>query len=109
LVDLVEDGRAVRLGELLRDPADRDKRLPCVPLVMESGGEVTVMPVMSTQVKPCDQILFCGAHRVPRLLDAALNNEYTLRYLISGVDETRSVALRWVSGMFPRSKSIGNR
>jgi len=109
LVDLVEDGWSVSLEELLRDPADRDKRLPCVPLVMESDGEVTVMPVMSTPVKPCDQILFCGAHRVPRLLDATLNNEYTLRYLISGVDETRSVALRWVSGMFPRSKSITGR
>ncbi len=109
LADLVEDGRAVSLGELLRDPTDRGKRLPCVPLVMESDGEVTVMPVMSTPVKPGDQILFCGAHRVPRLFDATLNNEYTLRYLISGVDETRSVALRWVSGMFLRSKSITDR
>jgi Trk K+ transport system NAD-binding subunit len=109
LAGLVEDGRAVSLGELLRDPTDRDKRLPCVPLVMESGGEVTVMPVISTPVKLGDQILFCGAHHVPHLLDATLNNEYTLRYLISGVDETRSVALRWVSGMFLRSKSITDR
>ncbi len=109
LLDFVEDGRSVSLGELLGDPADRDKRLPCVPLVMESGGEVTVMPVMSTPVKLGDQILFCGAHRAPRLVDAALNNEYTLRYLTSGVDETRSVALRWVSGMFLRSKAITDR
>ncbi len=98
LVSLVEDGRAVTLGEILRDPANRDRRLACVPLVIESGGEVTVMPGMSTPVKPGDQILFCGAHRVPRLLDATLHNEYTLRYLISGVDETRSVVLRWVLG-----------
>ena len=98
LVSLVEDGRAVSLGELLRDPADRDKRLPCVPLVMESGGEVTVMPDMSAPVKLSDEILFCGAHHVPALLDATLNNEYTLRYLISGVDETRSIVLRWVLG-----------
>ena len=98
LAGLVEDGRAVSLGELLRDPTDRDKRLPCVPLVIESGGEVTVMPVLSTPVKLGDQILFCGAYHVPHLLDATLSNEYTLRYLISGVDETRSVVLRWVLG-----------
>jgi Trk K+ transport system NAD-binding subunit len=109
LVGLVDDGRSVSLGELLRDPVDRDKRLPCVPLVIESAGEVTVMPGMSTPVKPRDQILLCGTHRVPHLLDATLNNEYTLRYLISGVDETRSVALRWVLDMFLRSKAITGR
>jgi hypothetical protein len=98
LVSLVESGRTVSLGELLRDPADRNKRLPCVPLVIESGGEVTVMPGMSMPVKPQDKILFCGARRAPGLLDATLNNEYTLRYLMSGVDETRSVVLRWVLG-----------
>jgi hypothetical protein len=59
---------------------------------------VTVMPGMSTPVKPGDQILLCGTRRVPHLLDASLNNQYTLRYLISGVDETRSVVLRWVLG-----------
>ena len=109
LVDRVEDGRSVSLGELLRDPVDRDKRLPCVPLVIKSGGEVTVMPGMSTPVKPFDQILFCGTHRVPHLLDATLNNEYTLRYLISGLDETRSVVLRWMLGRFSRSNAITGR
>jgi hypothetical protein len=98
LAGLVEDGCTVSLGELLRNPADRDRRLPCVPLVMDSGGEVTVMPTMSTPVKLSDKFLFCGARQVPALLDATLNNEYTLRYLISGVDETRSVVLRWVLG-----------
>ena len=96
LINLVENGHSVSLGDLLRDPADRDRRLSCVPLVIESAGEVDVLPAMSTPVKPGDQILFCGTQRVPHLLDATLCNEYTLRYLMSGVDETRSVALRWV-------------
>jgi len=109
LVNLVEDGRSVTLGELLRDPANRNRRLPCVPLVIESGGEVTVMPELSTPVKQRDQVLFCGTHRVPNLLDATLNNEYTLRYLISGVDETRSVALRWLLGKFRAPAAITDR
>ena len=105
LIGLVEDGHPLSLGELLRDPADRGKRLPCVPLVIESAGTVTLMPDMSTPVNPCDQVLFCGAHRVAHLLDATLNNEYTLRYLISGTDETRSVFLRWISDRYPGSSS----
>ncbi len=50
-----------------------------------------------------------GSDRVSRVLDAALNNEYTPRYLISGVDEAGSIALGWVSGSFLRSKSITER
>ena len=105
LISLVEDGHSVSLGELLRDPADRDERLPCVPLVIESAGEVTLMPDMSTPVNPSDQVLFCGTHRVSHLLDATLHNEYTLRYLISGSDETRSVVLRWISEKYSGSSS----
>ena len=91
---------------MLRDPADRDNRLSCVPLVIESAGEVNVLPDMSTTVKPGDQILFCGTQHVPHLLDATLCNEYTLRYLMSGVDETRSVALRWVLGKTTHSRAM---
>jgi hypothetical protein len=43
------------------------------------------------------------------VLDATLNDQNTLRYLISGLDETGSIALGRVSGMFLRSKSITDR
>lgn len=109
LLDIIEDGRSVSLGELLRDPVDRENRLPCVPLVIESGGEVSVLPDMSTPVRPGDQVLLCGRRRVPQLLDATMHNEYTLRYLISGVDETRSLALRWIMQRLPHSRAVTSR
>ncbi len=31
------------------------------------------------------------------MLDATLNNEHTLRYLITGVDEPRGTVMRWLS------------
>lgn len=103
LMDFVEEGRSVSLEGLLRDPSDRARRLPAVPLVIESSGEVTVMPTLSTPVTPGDAILFCGTDRVPHLLDATLHNHYTLRYLITAVEEPRSLALRWVRSRFSRS------
>jgi hypothetical protein len=86
----------VRLGDLLRDPTDRNRGLACVPLVAQSAGEETVMPGNDYAVRPGCRILFCGTPRAQWLLDSTLNNEYTLRYLITGVDEPRGLLLRWL-------------
>ena len=86
----------VSLGDLLRDPTDRNRRLACVPLVAQSPGEETVMPDTGYVVRPGCRILFCGTPRARWLLDSTLNNEYTLRYLATGVDEPRGLFLRWL-------------
>ena len=88
--------REVRLGDLLRDPVDRNRHLACVPLVAQSGGEETVMPDAGYAVRPGCRILLCGTPRAQWLLDSTLNNEYALRYLATGVDEPRGLFLRWL-------------
>ena len=95
LLNTVEGGQEVALGDILRDPVDRNKHLACVPLVMRSGQELNVMPALTTVVQPGEQILFCGTASSLRLLDATLNNEYTLRYLISGIDQPRGYVMQW--------------
>lgn len=96
VVRLVEEGRRVTLGDLLRDPGDRSQRLDCVPLVLNSDGRMRVLPEPATPVRPGDQILFCGSPRAARLLDASMNNEYTLAYLMTGLDEPRGYAMKWL-------------
>jgi len=98
LVRMSISGRRVCLGDLLRDPVDRDGHLACLALVIVSGEKTVVMPDDSQSVRPGDQVLFCGSSRAVRLLDATLNNEYTLRYLMTGRDEIRSTVLRWLFG-----------
>ena len=61
------------------------------------GGKPLVMPPLTTPVRPGDQILFCGTAQAMRLLDATLNNEYTLRYLITGRDEPRGYVMQWLT------------
>ncbi len=95
LLNTVEGGQEVALGDILRDPVDRNRHLACVPLVMRSGQELNVMPALTTVVQPGEQILFCGTASSLRLLDATLNNEYTLRYLISGIDQPRGYVMQW--------------
>ena len=100
LIDLVQGGQRVTLGDLLRDPADRTQSLNCVPLVIDSGHKPVVMPALTTHVRAGDQILFCGTPKALRLLDATLNNEYTLHYLITGREEPRGYLMQWLTRKF---------
>ncbi len=94
---VMRDGTAISLDDILRDPENRDRRLACLPLVVESGGDPVVMPASTTTVRLGDRILFCGTPRAVRLLEATLNNEYTLRYLISGVEAPRGYVMQWLT------------
>lgn len=92
----IRSGLAVTLGDLIRDPVDRDRHLACLPMVLQSDGAPQVMPDLAAPVRPGDQILLCGDARAHALLDATMNNEYTLKYLVTGRDETRGWALQWL-------------
>jgi hypothetical protein len=96
VMQLARQGEKVALGDLLRDPMKRETCLACVPLVVRSEQDTVVLPQMSYLVNAGDQILFCGTNPAYRLLDATLNNEYTLRYLVTGVDAPRGFVMQWV-------------
>lgn len=96
-VGIIRQGRRVTLNDILRDPGDRAAQLQTVPMVIRSDAHAKVMPQLSHPVNEGDEILFCGRNRAYRLLDATLNNEYTLRYLMTGIDEPHSPAMRWLT------------
>ncbi len=100
LASAIRDAGPVSLADILKDPSDRGRRLPCVALVAKSGDEVRVMPELSDPLELGDQILFCGRNGTDHLLDATLNNEYTLRYLMTGIDEPRGIFMRWITRRF---------
>ncbi len=94
------EGSIITLGEIIRDPTDRGRHLPCVPMVIRSDRRVIIMPALSHVLEAGDQILFCGRREAYHLLDATLHDEYTLGYLISGVDEPRGYVMKWVVNRF---------
>ncbi len=99
----------VTVGDVLRDPAARERRIAAVALVLVSGESTHVLPGPDQELQLGDAVLFCGSDSALRLLDATLNNEYTLAYLVSGVDPVRGVLLcrllghRGVFGQRPAS------
>ena len=98
LLRFIAAGRSVRLADLIADPGDRGRRLAVLPIVHRSGGQTQVLPDLSTAILPGDQILFCGSSGAYRLLDATMHCEYTLDYLISGLDAPRGWLMRWLTG-----------
>jgi Trk K+ transport system NAD-binding subunit len=101
ILPIISAGADVRLGQLIGDPSDRSQRLACVPLVLSTNRRAQILPELSTQLHEGDQILFCGSAYARRLLNATINNEYTLRYLMTGKDEPRGWIMSWLSRKWP--------
>ena len=97
LSQAIERGQRITLGDILCDPTDRDRQLACCPLVIRARDGQSVMPSLNEAVGAGDQILFCGTAGALRLLDATLNNEYTLQYLISGDELPRGYVMQWLT------------
>ena len=95
VIDAINRGEKVLLGDVLRDPSDRDKTLASVPLVVRSDDQFIVLPSGAYTLKINDQILFCGKESAHTLLKSNLNNEYALFYVRNGYDEVRGWIMQW--------------
>lgn len=90
-------GNRVNLEHLVSDHSERGTALDCVPLVVSSGSSQEIIPPLTTSVKSGDQILFCGSQKAQWLVEAVMQNDYTLQYILSGVDAPRSWAFSFLS------------
>ena len=93
----LNEHKKLSLGDLVRDPHDRSRSLSCVPLMMQRDGENIMLPNHLHEVKPGDEIVFCGTDWSERLLIATLNNPYTLHYLVTGIDVPRGYFFSWLN------------
>ncbi len=85
-------GNAVRLEDLLGDPADRTRRIACIPLMLRRRGEDRLLPEDGSLLRAGDQLLFAGQSRALRGQRAALSNVNVLDYLRTG----RNVPGGWI-------------
>jgi Trk K+ transport system NAD-binding subunit len=76
-------GRA-RLGDLLRDPDDRDRPLAAVALLVARGREHTLTPDDDFVLADGDEILFAGDPLARRELDTTLLVDGVLDYVVTG-------------------------
>jgi hypothetical protein len=74
----------IRLGDLLRDPRDRDRPLDMVALALLSGEESTAAPEDDQPVRLGDRLLVASRQDSRRVLEATLSHEPTTVYVLEG-------------------------
>ena len=94
---LTREGDAVLLRHLVCDAQDRERNIACMPLVLRSGERTRVLPDLELPVRVGDQVLFCATQAAYRAIGVTLGNEYTLRYIITGLDEPRGWIMKWLT------------
>jgi Trk K+ transport system NAD-binding subunit len=75
---------ALRLGDLLRSPDDREQRLPAVPLLLLRGEDSVLGPDDGHLLRPGDELLLAGRPLARRALEKSLMVDAVPEYLVSG-------------------------
>jgi voltage-gated potassium channel len=85
------EGRVV-LGDLLRSPEDRERRLRVVPLLLLRDGKAVLTPDGKTVLAPDDELLFAGHGSERRELESTLVIDSTGAYVLFN----RHIPSSWV-------------
>jgi hypothetical protein len=94
-----EDG--VRIGDLLRDPEDRESRLHAVPLLLLRGGRRQLWPDDDVVLDEGDELLLGGRPSARYVLDGTVLDDAALEYVVTG----RRVPSGWLWRRLTRSRS----
>lgn len=100
VIQLLDEGKKVTLGDLMRDPRGRHQKLDLVVFVIKSGKEMFVIPSENYAIKENDQLLFCGTALSYRLFNATINSEYKLFYIQNDRYKPRSYLAKWLVNKF---------
>ena len=90
-------GASVPLEVLLRDPAARDVRLPCVPLLRVNGTSETLLPGLEAALQPGDELLFAGLAQGRRAQAGVLHNANVFDYVHRGREVPGGWAWGWMT------------
>jgi hypothetical protein len=77
-------GGRFTVGDLLRDPADREEPLLAVPLLVLRGGEALLAPEDDLVLEQDDELLFAGRAAVHRAVETTLFVDGVADYLLTG-------------------------
>ncbi|WP_209306312.1 NAD-binding protein [Blastococcus sp. CT_GayMR19] len=86
------DSGTARLGDLLRNPENRDESLHAVPLLVLRGDEATLAPGSDFVLAPGDELLFAGWPAARRALGTILQIDAAREYVVTG----RRVPTSWI-------------
>jgi Trk K+ transport system NAD-binding subunit len=98
-------GGDARLGQLLRNPENRDEALHAVPLLVLRNGEATLAPDDDFVLAAGDELLLAGWAAARRALGTVLFVDSVREYVVSG----RRVPSSWIWRKLSRAEATGRR
>ena len=84
----VTAGVPVSIGDLRRDPTQREQLLDAIPLLLKRGEEFRMLPKEAEVLQKGDQLLFCGPKRSRTRMLGTIRNPNPLHYVLTGEDRT---------------------
>ncbi|NOQ63892.1 MAG: potassium transporter [Methyloprofundus sp.] len=100
VIECLDRGEEVLLGDIISVPTERNRELEVVPFLIQSGKEQIILPTNDYKIQAGDQLLFCGTAAAKKLVRSTINNEYTLYYLRTGKFMPKSYIGRWFAKLF---------
>lgn len=105
VVAWLQTGQHIKLGDILRHPAQRHETLRCKVLQLQrQTGDSLILPANDTALNPGDQLLLTGFHQARRELDFTLNNEHSLHYVLTGREMAGGWLWKWLAA---RQAAVG--
>lgn len=105
LVPWLESSTEVTLGELLRSPEDRERRLQVVPLLLRRGTEVQLTPGEDFTLEVGDELLFAGEGYERRELEGTMIIDASAAYVLTG----EHIPASWVWRRLSRKSAAPTR
>jgi len=98
-------GHLITVGDLLRDPRNREETLPCIPLMLARGEHLQMLPSEVARVEVGDYLLFCGRASAWAAMEWTLVNHKVLHYILTGREMPETWAWRWIDRRLLRQGS----
>lgn len=88
VAEVIEESCNVKLGDLLRNPREREDKLNCLALLLQRrGGEAILFPDEDEALTQGDQLLFAGRSVAHERMKWILLNRNALRYVQTGEEQ----------------------
>ena len=82
--------KPIRVGHLLLDYRDRNKKMPCIPLLLVRENSYDLLPKDDKKLKIGDQLLFCAEEKIHFKMEWILLNYQVLEYILTGKYSSQS-------------------
>lgn len=81
-------GRRVRIGDLRRDPQNRNQHISSIALLLKRGSKFTLLPHDGESLHKGDIVLFCGTQHARRRMEWVTRNHNIFHYIATGEERT---------------------